>query len=322
MQEPLKIPFFTVLAIVVLAQIFLAGPAGATGGDCLSAAKPPAPDTAAAETTQFLKSVGNPAGPAIVVLAEPNGPGRPLPRPLPRLLAEIAGRFQLILPEYPLVAEQDSSSKTSHQNCTDPVAAVLEARLDRMGIGSFSLFMTPETAPLARQLFERAPNRIAAVIVQGLLNNSTRQFPVWAPLKSYWSGQEVHKARHVQAYLNVEGRHWQFTVSMSNPDDDFWCAQFLVEPAKDKGEQLAAIFGLNGGELERVRWSDALKDGFPPTLVVWDTTPTGTAARSAKARPIPASYSGHERKLLAKPDAQQAFAARKLIAFLDRATSR
>lgn len=318
MQMPLKIPFFTVLAILALAQIFMAGPAGASDGKCPSAKISPVSGAARAEAQKVLKTVGNPAAPAIVVLAKPDGADRPLPR----LLAGIAGRFQLILPEYPLIAERGSPNKASHGDCPDPAAAVLETHLDRMEIGSFSLFMTPETAPLARQLFERAPDRIAAIIVQGRQSDGTGQFPVWAPLTSYWSDQEVDKARRVQAYLNVEGGNWQFTVSMTNPDDDFWCAQFLVEPAKDKREQLAAILGLDSGELERFHWSDTLKDGFPPALVVWDTAPTETAARAARARPIPAAYSGGNQQLSAKPDAQQEFAARKVITFLDRATSR
>jgi pimeloyl-ACP methyl ester carboxylesterase len=321
MHSSLKSPIFPVLAILALSQIFMAGPAVASGRDCLAEMDPAVSKTVTIDGGQSVQTAGNPAGPAVVVLRNPNSAGSPLPP----LLAGLGGRFHLILPEQRLFAEQPDTGGTGRENCPDPAVSAIEAFLDREGIGSFSLLLTPKTAQTARRLLHRAPDRIEAVIVKGLQTRQTPDFPVWAPLKSYWSDQEVGRASHMRAYLDVEGGKWQFTVSMSNQntdDGDFWCAQFLLQPTSEKEAQLAAILGLAQGEPELARWSNAGKEDLPPALVIWNEAPLKSATMETQARAIPAAYSGRERAVSRKSDPHQAFATRKLITFLDRATSR
>ncbi len=97
--------------------------------------------------------------------------------------------------------------------------------VDKLGLGSFSIYIQDYGAPIGLRIAQRHPERIDALITQSGNAYVDGFTPFWEPLFAYASDPNPETEAEVRKYLTHEAAEWQWTHGTRDPENvspDTW----------------------------------------------------------------------------------------------------
>lgn len=183
-------------------------------------------------------------------------------------LSEVA---YVIAPDLPGFGESDVLPTPSFPAFGQAISELL----DRLGIGTRTIYLHDFGAPVGFQIAMQAPEQVLGLIVQNANAHRTGLGQQWDPVKDYWSHPNADNEAAATAHLTLEGVRNGYLGGM--PPDvaaripaEIWEADWRVMQAPGRMETQRALVKDYGNYVARcddiaqylARWR-------PPALMVW-----------------------------------------------------
>ncbi|MFI9552303.1 alpha/beta fold hydrolase [Nonomuraea endophytica] len=217
----------------------------------------------------FYREAGDPSAPTLVLLH-----GFPTSSiAYQELIAELAGEFHLIAPDYPGFGHSSAPSADAWDYTFDHLADVVDQLLDSIGVQKYAIYVHDYGAPVGFRLALRHPERITGIVSQNGNAYDEGLTPFWDQLRAYWADPSKENGDALRALLTREATQWQYThgvpdTSLVNPDRAAFDQALLDRPGNQE-IQLALFldYGVNPGRYPS--WQEYLRTHQPPLLAVW-----------------------------------------------------
>lgn len=240
----------------------------------------------------FYREAGNPNNPTIVLLH-----GFPTSSHMFReLIPQLAEQYHLIAPDYPSFEQSSMPSVNEFEYTFDNLANIVAQLINKIGLQSYSLYLTDYGAPIGFRIATKHPERIEALIIQngnayieGINNN------FWEPIQAYWKdrnavNQGLDNAwwKNIKAayktdsmtndealrFLLTEGAtKWLYTNGVRNVETispDTWDhVQPLLDRVGNQEIQLQLFYSYSSNPPLYPEWQAYLREHQSPTLIVW-----------------------------------------------------
>ncbi|MFF0725668.1 alpha/beta fold hydrolase [Streptomyces sp. NPDC004134] len=217
----------------------------------------------------FYREAGDPGAPTLVLLhGFPTSSVGFAP-----LMAELAGEFRLIAPDYPGFGLSSAPPAAEWAYTFDHLADVVGKLLDQLGVRRYAIYVHDYGAPVGFRLALRHPERITGIVSQNGNAYDEGFTPFWAPLRAYWADPSPANREALRSLLTPDATHWQYSHGV--PDTS------LVDPALEVHDQalldrpgnqeiqldLFLDYGTNPGRY--ADWQEYLRVHQPPVLAAW-----------------------------------------------------
>ncbi|MBB5076131.1 alpha/beta fold hydrolase [Nonomuraea endophytica] len=217
----------------------------------------------------FYREAGDPSAPTLVLLH-----GFPTSSiAYQELIAELAGEFHLIAPDYPGFGHSSAPAADTWDYTFDHLADVVDQLLDSIGVRKYAIYVHDYGAPVGFRLALRHPERITGIVSQNGNAYDEGLTPFWDQLRAYWADPSQENGDALRALLTPEATQWQYThgvpdTSLVNPDRAAFDQALLDRPGNQE-IQLALFldYGVNPGRYPA--WQEYLRTHQPPLLAVW-----------------------------------------------------
>ena len=240
----------------------------------------------------FYREAGNPDNPTILLLH-----GFPTSSHMFRdLIPQLADQFHLVAPDYPGYGYSSMPGLDEFEYSFDNIANIVDQFIEKIGLGSYSLYLMDYGAPIGFRIATKHPERVEGLIIQngnayveGINNN------FWEPIQAYWKDRKavnqgldndwwknVKKAYNnpdmsnddALRFLTSEGAtKWQYTNGVRNVQaisPDTWDhVQPLLDRKGNQEIQLQMFYSYGTNPPLYPEWQAYLREYQPPTLIVW-----------------------------------------------------
>src|SRR5690606_28955364 len=122
-----------------------------------------------------------------------------------RVIGPLAEHCYVIAPDLPGFGGSDPLDNPSFAGFAD----LLEDLLDRLGVGSFHLYLHDYGAAVGLHLATRAPQRIRGLIVQNANAHPSGLGPPWEATRRFWQEPDREREAEATAHLTAEGTRGQ-----------------------------------------------------------------------------------------------------------------
>lgn len=123
-----------------------------------------------------------------------------------RVIGPLAEHCYVIAPDLPGFGGSDPLDDPSFAGFAD----LLEDLLDRLGVGSFHLYLHDYGAAVGLHLATRAPQRIRGLIVQNANAHPSGLGPPWEATRRFWREPDREREAEATAHLTAEGTRDQY----------------------------------------------------------------------------------------------------------------
>lgn len=217
----------------------------------------------------FYREAGDPARPTILLLH-----GFPTSSQMFRgLIPHLAERYHVLAPDYPgyglSSAPPHSAWDYTFANMADVVAGFIAAK----GVDSYALYLMDYGAPIGFRVFQAAPERVTAFIIQNgnAYDEGLREF--WEPIKAYWKTGAKAERDHLRQFLTVQATEWQYTHGQPDPSlisPDAWITdQYGLDRPGNQEIQLDLFYDYRTNVDLYPAWQALFREHQPPTLITW-----------------------------------------------------
>lgn len=218
----------------------------------------------------FYREAGDPSAPVLLLLhGLPTSSRMFLP-----LIPLLADRFHVIAPDYIGFGHSDAPSPKDFDYTFDHLADHVEALVEALGLGAYTLYMQDYGGPIGLRLFTRHPERVTGFIIQNanayLDGVGEEARSVLQPLWASRTPQTEAPARHL---LSLEGTKWHWLVGAKDPeriDPDHWIVdQALLDRPGILDANLDLLENYKTNVALYPSWHEAFRRHRPKTLIVW-----------------------------------------------------
>jgi pimeloyl-ACP methyl ester carboxylesterase len=184
----------------------------------------------------------------------------------------LADRWRLLAPDFPGFGYSDTPSDYDHGFAA--YTDMLEAFVNALGVGRFALYLHDYGSQVGLRLAMRAPQRIAALILQNGDIYEDALGPKYEPLKAYFARPTPKAREQLRQAVSEAGYREEFLNDVDGPaaeriPPDLWALHWaLTTPARQE-----ACVRLMEGLEENLAWFPRyqryLREHQPPTLICW-----------------------------------------------------
>lgn len=203
------------------------------------------------------------------------------------LMPALADRWRLIAPDYPGFGYSETPEAFAYT--FDGYADLLDRFAIKLGLGRYALYLHDYGSQIGLRLAIKAPERVAALIIQNGDIYEDVLGPKYDGLKAYWAQPTPAGRQQLEDAVSEEGFREEF-VNAVRPElaahipPDLWK---LAWPLMNTPERRAISVGLMEGLKENLAWFPRyqayLRQHRPPTLIVWGPQDGYMPAESAQA---------------------------------------
>ena len=190
------------------------------------------------------------------------------------LVPALSDRFHLIAPDYPGFGASAMPPLEEFDYSFDNLAVVMEKLVDRLGLGSYSLYLMDYGAPVGFRLAASRPERVESLIIQNgnAYDEGLREF--WKPIKAYWKDKTPENAKVLRdSLLTIAATKWQYTHGVPDVDcvspDNWFHDQYLLDRPGNKEIQLELFYSYGTNPRLYPKWQAYLREHQPPALIAW-----------------------------------------------------
>lgn len=187
----------------------------------------------------------------------------------------LADRWRTIAPDFPGFGYSDTPSRTRFAYTFDGYAEFLERFTGALGLSRYALYLHDYGSQIGLRLAIRAPQRVAALVIQNGDIYQDQLGPKYGPLREYWSNPTPEGRERLGQAVSEEGFREEF---INDVDDrlvdrispDLWKLSWSLLRLPRRRE---IMIGLMEGLQENLEWFPRyqryLRRHRPPTLIVW-----------------------------------------------------
>jgi pimeloyl-ACP methyl ester carboxylesterase len=191
------------------------------------------------------------------------------------LIPALSERFHLLAPDYPGFGYSDMPPRDQFAYTFDNYANLFDQFLDRMGVKNFALYVFDYGSPVGFRLFDKYPDRVAAIISQNGNAYLEGIAGFWEPVKAYWKSGAGKEREAIRWFTSIKATKWQYENGV--PADrlqflspDAWQHdQSLMDRAGSAEIQLDLFYDYRTNIPLYPRWQETFRRRQLPMLVAW-----------------------------------------------------
>lgn len=189
------------------------------------------------------------------------------------LMPRLADRWRLIAPDYPGAGYSETPEDFDYS--FDGYAAFLDGFVKTLGIGRFVLYLHDFGSPIGARLAIKAPERIAAIIIQnGDIPYADALGPKYAEIEATWNLPREEMRRRLAEAINEETFREEFLNDVGpglreSIPPDLWKLHWGLMTPKRKEIAVDLIAGLKENRDWFPQHRRYLSEHRPPALIVW-----------------------------------------------------
>jgi pimeloyl-ACP methyl ester carboxylesterase len=184
----------------------------------------------------------------------------------------LADRWRLIAPDFPGFGYSDTPADFAYT--FDGYADLMDRFAMAQGLKRYALYLHDYGSQIGLRLAIRAPERVAALIIQNGDIYEDQLGPKYETLKAYWTKPTSDSRQNLVDAVSEEGFRDEFVGEIDErlveriPPDLWKLSWPLVTPQRRE-----IMVGLMEGLRENLTWLPKyqayLREQQPPTLIVW-----------------------------------------------------
>ncbi|WP_183315638.1 alpha/beta fold hydrolase [Chelatococcus caeni] len=189
------------------------------------------------------------------------------------LMPALADRWYLVAPDFPGFGYSDTPEDFSYD--FDGYADLLAKFAQALGLGRFAIYLHDYGSQIGLRLASRAPENIAALIIQNGDIYEDELGPKYADLKAYFARPTPEGRGRLVEAVSEEGFRDEFLNDVRDAlaariPPDLWKLNWPLLATPERRE---ICVGLMEGLKENLGWfpkyQTYLREHRPPTLIVW-----------------------------------------------------
>jgi pimeloyl-ACP methyl ester carboxylesterase len=190
-------------------------------------------------------------------------------------MPSLADRWRTMAPDFPGFGYSDTPSRTRFAYTFEGYAEFLERFSATMGLARYALYLHDYGSQIGLRLAIRAPDRVAALIIQNGDIYEDQLGPKYEPLREYWSNPTAEGRERLAQAVSEEGFREEFINDLDERlidriSPDLWK---LSWPLLRQARRREIMIGLMEGLQENLEWFPRyqayLRQHQPPTLIAW-----------------------------------------------------
>ena len=259
--------------LLTIAVIALAGFAGTQSSEAATS-QSPAPQVYYRSTTIddveiFYREAGSRENPTVLLLH-----GFPTSSHMFRnLIPALADRYHIVAPDYPGFGYSSMPRVDEFEYTFDRLAEIVESFVDRLGLGSYSIYLMDYGAPVGYRLAAKYPDRVESLIVQNGNAYEEGLLEFWDPIKKYWADRTPENAEPLRGLFTIDATKWQYLTGVRDSatisPDNWGHVQPLLDRPGNNEIQLELFYSYGSNPPLYPAWQEYFRTYQPPTLIVW-----------------------------------------------------
>jgi pimeloyl-ACP methyl ester carboxylesterase len=192
-----------------------------------------------------------------------------------RFMPALADRWRLVAPDFPGFGYSDTPDPGRFSFTFDGYAEFLERFAAAAGLARYALYLHDYGSQIGLRLAMRAPERVAALIIQNGDIYEDQLGPKYDPLKAYWAHPTPEGRARLAAAVSEEGFRDEFVGEIAAPlverlPPDLWqLAWSQLQTPRRREIMVGLMEGLRENLAWFPRYQDYLRRHRPPALIVW-----------------------------------------------------
>ena len=203
------------------------------------------------------------------------------------LMKRLADQWRLIAPDYPGAGYSETPDDFDYS--FDGYAAFLDAFVETLGIDRFALYLHDFGSPIGARLAIKAPDRIAALIIQnGDIPYEDALGPKYADIEKTWTLPVAEMRTQIGKAINEETFKEEFLNDLRPGlaeciPPDLWKLHWSLMTPRRREIAIDLIAGLKDNRAWFPQHRNYLSAHRPPTLIVWGPHDHYMPEQSARA---------------------------------------
>ena len=187
-------------------------------------------------------------------------------------MAELAGDFHLIAPDYPGFGNSSAPSVRDFDYTFDHLAGIVAHFIDALGLTKFSFYMQDYGGPVGFRIATQRPEAIQALIIQNANAYTQGLGEAIGPLLNYSRNPNPQTEKAARGILTLESTKWQYfdgaedTARIS--PDTYAVDQFYLDRSENDQIQLSLFRDYKNNLALYDKWHDYLRKYQPPVLII------------------------------------------------------
>ena len=191
------------------------------------------------------------------------------------LIPALSDKFHLVAPDYPGFGHSGMPARNQFAYTFDNYANLVDQLLDQIGVKNFIPYVFDYGAPVGFRLFNKYPERVAAIISQNgnAYNEGIAGF--WDPIKAYWETGAEKDREAIRWLTTIKATKWQYEngvpadhLQFLSPDG-WQHDQSLMDREGNAEIQLDLFYDYRTNIPLYPRWQEAFRQYKPPMLLAW-----------------------------------------------------
>ncbi|WP_419996088.1 alpha/beta fold hydrolase [Streptomyces boninensis] len=191
------------------------------------------------------------------------------------LMPQLADRWRLLAPDYPGFGYSDTPDPAAFRYDFDGYAGFLKQFTQALGVRRYALYLHDYGSQIGLRLAMRAPERVAALIIQNGDIYEDQLGPKYKTLRDYWDRPTTEGRRQLLDAVTEDALRAEFIGEVDDRlveriTPDLWK---LSWPLLSSPERREVMVGLMEGLRENLEWFPRyqayLREHRPPTLIAW-----------------------------------------------------
>lgn len=202
-------------------------------------------------------------------------------------MPQLADRWRLIAPDFPGSGYSDTPDDFDYS--FDGFADFLDRFVSALKLDRFALYLHDFGSPIGARLAIKAPNRVAALIIQnGDIPYADAMGPKYAELEKTWALPAAEMRAKLAESVGEETFREEFLNDV-RPElveqipPDLWKLHASLLTPRRKQAQVDVLAGLKDNTAWHPHYRAYLRENQPPTLIMWGPQDGYMPEKSARA---------------------------------------
>jgi pimeloyl-ACP methyl ester carboxylesterase len=191
------------------------------------------------------------------------------------LIPALADQWRVVAPDYPGFGFSAFPARDDFPYTFAAYSELLSRFTEQVGLSRFAIYIQDYGAPVGLRLALRAPERIAALVIQNGNAYAEGLSDGWAPIKAYWSDPTPANRDRLRVWLDEPGTRQQYVAGV--PDalierfaPDTWTLDWTLLERPGNIELQVDLFGDYQTNVALYPEFQAyFRAHRPPTLITW-----------------------------------------------------